>query len=281
MEEKLKQLKDILDQTSGNEVRTKSMIVSKNILKLPHTTIQLSSISKINVGKIETKIKIPFTAIGIAIISFLIIKFNIAIGITALSLSSIYIYTVLKNVPDDKIFLNLLLNSGTRYSIFFTDYNFAEKVRSVIEEAFNGVINTPQKIDMIENNIYDISGDNNNVNSNNLSILSDNSINNSGNNNSGNSSIGHQYNSSITQISNDELDWNMIQTELKKVVAAIQDSSSSVKLVSEKALKLAEHREATSFVTFIKQNKNEFSSSIFKTVASGILVETFAKLINR
>lgn len=280
MEEKLKQLKDILDQGSENEVRTESMIVSKNVLKLSHTTIQLSSISKINVGKIETKVKIPFIAIGIAIISLFIIKFNIAIGIITLGLSIWYIYTVFKNVPDDQIFLNLLLNSGTRYSIFFSDYNFAERVRSVIEEAFNGVINNAQKIDMIENNIYDISGDNNNVNSNNLSVSNDHSINNSGNNNSGNSSIGHQFNSSITQVSNDELDWNMIQTELEKVVAAIQDSSSSVKLVSEKALKLAEHREATSFIAFIKQNKNEFSSSIFKAVASGMLVETFAKLIS-
>lgn len=280
MEEKLKQLKDILDQSSGNEVRTESMIVSKNILKLPHTTIQLSSISKINVGKIETKLKIPFIAIGIAIISLFIIKFNIAIGIITLGLSSWNIYTVFKNVPDDQIFLNLLLNSGTRYSIFFTDYNFAERVRSVIEEAFNGVINSPQKIDMIENNIYDVSGDNNTVNSNNLSVSNDNSINNSGNNNSGNSSIGHQYNSSIKQVTNDELDWNMIQSELKKVVSAIQDSSSSVKLVSEKALEIAQHREAISFIAFIKQNKNEFSSSIFKTVASGMLVETFVKLIS-
>lgn len=280
MEEKLKQLKDILDPSSGNEVRTESMIVSKNILKLPHTTIQLSSISKINVGKIETKLKIPFIAIGIAITSLFIIKFNIAIGIITLGLSSWYIYTVFKNVPDDQIFLNLLLNSGTRYSIFFTDYNFAERVRSVIEEAFNGIINNPQKIDMIENNIYDVSGDNNTVNSNNLSVSNDNSINNSGNNNSGSSSIGHQYNSSIKQVTNDELDWNMIQSELKKVVSAIQDSSSSVKSVSKKALEIAQHREAISFISFIKQNKNEFSSSIFKTVASGMLVETFAKLIS-
>lgn len=279
MEEKLKQLKDILDQSSENEIRTESMIVSKNILKLSHTTIQLSSISKINVGKIETKVKIPFIAIGIALISLFIIKFNIAIGIITLGLSIWYIYTVFKNVPDDQIFLNLLLNSGTRYSIFFTDYNFAERVRCVIEEAFNGVINNPQKIDMIENNIYDVSGNNNNVNSNNLSILNDNSIKDSGNNNSGNSSIGHQYNSSITQIANNELDWNMIQAELQKVVLAIQNSSSSVKLVSEQALELAKHREATSFITFIKKNKNEFSSSLFKAVASGILVETFAKLI--
>lgn len=276
----MKQLKDILNQSSENEIKTDSMIVSKNILKLPHTTIQLSSISKINVGKIETKVKFPFIAIGIAIISLFIIKFNIAIGIIALCLSSWYIYRVFKNVPDDQIFLNLLLNSGTRCSIFFTDYNFAERVRGVIEEAFNGVINNAQKIDMIENNIYDVSGDNNNFNSNNLSVSNDNSINNSGNNNSGNSSIGHQYNSSITQVSNNHLDWNMIQSELKKVVSAIQDSSSSVKLASEKALELAEHREATSFITFIKKNKNEFSSSLFKAVASGMLIETFAKLIS-
>ncbi|MBS7576980.1 MULTISPECIES: hypothetical protein [unclassified Enterococcus] len=280
MEDKLKQLKDILDQSSENEVRTESMVVSKNVLKLPHTTIQLSSISKIYVGKIETKVKIPFVAIGIAIISLFIIKFNIAIGIVALCLSSWYIYTVFKNVPDDQIFLNLLLNSGTTCSIFFSDYNFAERVRSVIEEAFNGVINNTQKIDMIEKNIYDIAGNNNTVNFNNLSVSNDNSINNSGNNNSGNSSIGHQHNSSIIQVLNNELDWNMIQTELAKVVSAIQDSSSSVKLASEEALKLAERGETTSFITFIKENKKDFSSSIFKAVASGVLVETFAKLIS-
>ncbi len=281
LEEKEGLLKSILDNDNGNEVRTESMIVSKNVLKLPHTTIQLSSISKVNVGKTERKLKFPYAATVTLIISWFIVKYiNGFLGIIVMALSIGYIYKVFKNRPGNKTFLNLLLNSGITYSVFFPDKEFAEKVRGIIEEAFNGVINNTQKIDVIENHVYDISGDNNSVNSNNSSVLNDHSINNSGNNNSGNSSIGHQYNSSVTQVSNDQLEWNKIQEELKKVVSAIQDSSSTVKVASEKALELAEKQDSTSFINFIKQNKGEFSSSLFKAVASGMLVETFAKLIS-
>lgn len=280
MENKLDVLKNMMDQSTENEVITDSMIVSNNILKFSHTTIQLSSISKISIGKIETKLKIPYIAIGIAFISLLLLTFSIIPGLIGLGLSSWYIYSVFKNVPADQIFLNLLLDSGTVYSIRFSEHAFAERVRSVIEEAFNGFIIKSQKIDMVENHIYDISGDNNSVGSNNTSVLNDHSINHSGNNNSGNSSIGHNYNSTADQTFSNQLDWNMIQVELKKVVSAIQDSSSTVKIASEEALKLAEIKDNTTFITFIKQNKHEFTSSIFKAVASGVLVETFARLIS-
>lgn len=274
-------LKNMLGN-EDNEIHTESMYLSKNILKFSHTTIQLSNISKVTVGTIETKIKFPFFAIFIALISLGLLSIQFLLGLIGLILSVGYIYYIYKNIPVNKIFLNLNLNSGGTYSIYFIDSSFAEKVRLSIESAFNGSMTHPLNIDMSTKEIYEISGDNNSVHSHNNSNNTDNSIHNSGNNNSGNSSIGHNATSTMSTVSflDSTFDWENIITSLSEVVNALKDDTSSVKITSEEALKIAQTKDKSKFIEYINVHRMEFTSEIFKAVASGFIVELFSKIIN-
>ncbi|MBP2097647.1 hypothetical protein [Enterococcus rivorum] len=145
------------------------------------------------------------------------------------------------------------MNAGNTYSIYFTDYDFAERVRLIIEDAFDGMISATKNIDMSEYHIYDISGENHTINSQNISVVTDNSIKGSGNNNSGNSSIGHNSRNSFSQNNKKEsdsnsLDWLLIQQELQKVVTSIQNNDSSVKTASENALNLVKNKDSKGFI---------------------------------
>lgn len=108
--------KDMLKKQEDNKIKTETLIVEKNVLKFENTTIQLSSISKINVGNIKTKIETPFYAIGGIVGSLVLISLDINTMITVLciailGLSIFYIYRLFKNKEEDKIFLNLECHS--------------------------------------------------------------------------------------------------------------------------------------------------------------------------
>lgn len=277
LDEKLDFIKDLLEHKEG-EIHTKTMTLSANILKFAHTTVQLSNISQINVGKIETKVKFPFFALIVAIVSIFLLKMSILLGLLGIVLSVGYIYLVYKNIPADKIYLNLNLNSGNVYNIYFADVDFAEEVRCSIERAFNGLIRTTLNIDMSSENIYEVSGDNNYFNSNNNSGNTDNSIHNSGNNNTGNSIVGHENKSDLSQTI-EGMNWKSIQIDLNEVIEALKNDTSKTKIVSKKALEIARTQNKPKFIEYIKSNKIEFTSELFKAVASGVLVETFTKII--
>lgn len=275
MENKLKEFQKVFGQDAENEeIVTDQMIISKNILKFSNTTIQLSSISQLNIGKIEMKVNTPMIAIFIFCASLLAVFFRLYLAIIPVLLSGLYIYKVYKNVPEDKIYLNLNLNSSRTYNIYFSDKEFAERVRTVIEQGFNGLVKGVQNIDMSEHKIYDISGDNNNIDSGNSSLLIDQSISNSGNNNSGNSLIGH--NSNVTQkqkkFSTEVFDWDTITEDLNHVIESIRDDTSSIKIASEKALELSEKKDKDGFVKYILEHKNEFTSGVFQAVSSEALL---------
>lgn len=255
------------------------MLLAKNVLKFSHTTVQLSNISQINVGRIETKIKFPLLAVIIAIISVFILAVNIIIGVLGIALSAGYIYYTYKNIPADKVYLNLNLNSGNVYNIYFADPEFAEEVRTSIENAFNGSIKAPLNIDMSSENIYEVSGDNNSFNSHNNSGNTDNSINNSGNNNSGISAIGYGATIETTKTA-DEFDWGIIDSNLTDVINCLKDKNSKVKIASKEALEISKTRNKSKFIEYVREHKTEFTNEVFKAVASGVLIEVFAKIIN-
>jgi len=251
------------------------MLLNKNILRFSHTTVQISNISKINVGKIESKVKTPLAAIIIALISIVVIFIKPLIGIIGLLLSGAYIYYVYQNKADNKIYLNLNLNSGNIYNIIFDDEEFAEEVRSSIENAFNGVLNTSLNIDMSSRDIYEVKGDNNSFHSGNT----DNSINHSGNNHSGNSSIGHNNQNSMLK-NEVSLNWELIQKDLSEVVHSLKNDNSEVKNISKKALELANEKNEIKFVEYVRKHKEEFTSQLFIAVSSGALVEILARIMS-
>lgn len=274
MEKNWESLQELIENNK-NEIHTEKMTLSKNIFKFSHTSIQISNISKIRVGKIESKVKIPPLIIIIAIISIIVMFYNLLIGLIGLLLSGGYIYYIYRNNAGDKIFLNLNLNSGDIYNIFFSDAQFAEEVRLSIESAFNGVLKTQLNIDMSSRDIYEVTGDNNSFHSGNT----DNSINNSGNNNSGNSSIGHSNQNNMIQ-NETKFDWELIQKDLNDVIISLKNNESEIKKASEVALKLANEKNEIKFVEYVRQHKSEFTSQLFIAVSSGALVEILTRLIN-
>lgn len=58
-------------------IKTDEMTLEKNVLKFSNTTIQLSSISKVDVTRIEHKGNFPYYAIGGIIISIILILLNL------------------------------------------------------------------------------------------------------------------------------------------------------------------------------------------------------------
>lgn len=281
MEGELTNFRKMLDG-ENQEIVTDRMIVQKNILKFSHTTVQLSSISQVYIGSIKMKVKIPYIAILVLLFSLYVFSQVFLLGLALFILSGGYIYFVFSNIPKDKTYLTLELNSGKNYSITFNEYDFANQVRTIIEEAFNNKTIFAKEINIKENKIKNIIGNNNIVDSNNDHSITDNSINNSGNHNSGNSSIGHQTNNDLNQTNNIDfpIDWESMQQDLVIFLKAIEFNTTSLKSVSEQALILAEKKDEQGFINLIKRNKNLFTSDIFKGVASGLLVEVTANILN-
>lgn len=279
-------IKEIFNSTN-NEIKTEDMTVSQNILKFDHTTIQLSNISQVNVGK--PKIKIPIIPGIIFVISFFLLfsqtlegfLFFINFIIVASSAVPLYLYYV--NIKKDTKYLILNLNSGRQYSIVFQNTEFADQVRLVIEGAFNQTNQKEVKVSIENQTIH--SGDQQNIN---YGVQKDNTMNSnntdssikiSDNHNMSNISIGdNTKNSQISHISKDtDYNWNELKKELTHIISSIQ-ADNDVKKASEEALVYVEKQDKQGFVEFVKAHKFEMTSDLFIALA-GTYLPTLIKTI--
>ena len=281
-------VKDIINSNT-NEIKTDDMVVSQNILKFNHTTIQLSNISQVVVGK--PKLKIPWLSGIIFLITFTFIfnqslaGFLLLIDFIALIGSAVPLYRFYSNIRKDTKYLILYLNSGRQYSIVFQSAEFADKVRSVIEGAFNQKDNKDIKVS-IENQTIN-SGEKQNINyglqKDNMihSNNSDSSINIANNKNMQNLSIGdNTKNKQYSQLNiENEFDWHLMKKELEHVIFSIK-KDNHIKKTCEEAIIYIDKKDKEGFIEFVKSHQNELTSDLFVSLIGGYLPVLISSILN-
>lgn len=284
MENKLNELMG----NSTTEIKTKDMIVSKNIIKFNETTIQLSNVSQVLVGK--PALQIPFIPIIILVISIILILSGSLEGIVFLIVflfaivSAISVYRFYVEFRKDTHYLNLNLNSGKHYAILFQTSEFANEVRLIIEDAFNRA-NQKEMIINIEHQQI-TNGDHSNIN---YGTQTDNIINSQNKDSSihvssgtdmKNVSVGHHtknHQEIITDVNN--IDWEHVKQDLRKIIES-DSSDELVKNISQDALIYVDKQDKQGFIEFIQQNKHTLTSDLFVSIAGSYLSSIINNIIS-
>ena len=283
-----KDLTSLFD-SNEEEIVTELFSIKDNVLHFDQISIQISNISRVYTG--ERKLIRPIPVIIVFIVSIMILRFQLIIGLIGAGLSGAILFNIYQRHNNSKQYLVINLNSGQNYSINFKEREFMEQVRSTLEKAFSK--NTSATINIEKQQIIKgdqhqniAHGDYANVNS---GIQKDNDIHShnsnsyNANDNSTSTTIGDIKDSTINSStfgnknqqqvkSNNEVDWELVKKELQTVISQIK-IDSPVKEASEKALVAAERQDKVAFETVIKENKSIFRSELFINTASGVLAQ--------
>lgn len=227
--------------SDDKEIVTETIMIKDNILKFNDITLHLSNIAVVYAGK--KKLRIPYLAIVIFLISCFFMFQIPSVGFIGGIGSGLYIWSVYKSYLSNNLYLNFQMNSGQYYRIYFSDKSFLEKAKSIVENSFNNknmeyiVKIEEQKI--VYGNDYKVNGDNNvidttiqegaNVNSHNkdsfnkrnednsvkIRDIKDSSIN--------GANFGNNNNLKTNKV--DNYDWKELGSELEKVIEAIKIDS--------------------------------------------------------
>ncbi|KAA0782717.1 MULTISPECIES: hypothetical protein [Bacillus] len=280
--------------SDDKEIVTETIMIKDNILKFNDITLHLSNIAVVYAGK--KKLRIPYLAIVIFLISCFFMFQIPSVGFIGGIGSGLYIWSVYKSYLSNNLYLNFQMNSGQYYRIYFSDKSFLEKAKSIVENSFNNknmeyiVKIEEQKI--VYGNDYKVNGDNNvidttiqegaNVNSHNkdsfnkrnednsvkIRDIKDSSIN--------GANFGNNNNLKTNKV--DNYDWKELGSELEKVIEAIK-IDSDVKEASIEALHASKAEDRDLFESTIKKRCKEFSTELFRNTADKVLQQIVNKIL--
>lgn len=282
-----------------DEIKTKEIEINNNILKLDKETIQLRNISQISVDKPQEKISNKVW--GAILLSFIIGGFIKSIAIIIILFCIGYVALVFYKNKNARYCLSIYLNYGGKYHIFIKDELFLEKIREVLEECFNNMINGATiniEKQIIEKQIKNSSitvGDNNTVGNNNTvqngAINNINSNNKTVNNKTDNSSNIDIKNSNISESvfgdnnkqtfvkeKNIVYDWSLLENEFKEILIKLPKSSEEYD-ACEDMLDIVEVKNKKLFNKRLIKYKKQFTSQLFLSTASTILSKIILDII--
>lgn len=109
--------------------------ITGNIIKWENTMIQLGNVSYITTGKLSPK-PFPWLAVGIMLVSLALFGVNALVGFALLVVGAAWLY--LWNWENDNrkkhIILSIVMNSGNILQILFSDREFLNNVKKVLEK---------------------------------------------------------------------------------------------------------------------------------------------------
>lgn len=123
----------------AKKINTSNFQIEKNLISFSDSVIQISNISQVDVAPPPKK-QFNMASIGAIVVGLMIMMIVPgvqALGVLVAGCGVIYVMLYMSTYSNEKIYLNISLNSGRVYSIICKDTEFLKHVLQVIKYCIN------------------------------------------------------------------------------------------------------------------------------------------------